>query len=141
MTQSEVAQLRQRLADEYQAAQWGLTGLASGTSRHQVITAKMENIGKAFEALTEVVGSPEEAGKIVAETLKDLPETPTRGTLVAFLRRELDHSEEAAMLIERIHTMWETRDALVVRFGAEPARKIMETPSSLLCEKEGEPHE
>jgi hypothetical protein len=50
--QSEVAQLRRRIEDEYQAAQLGLTGLASGTSRHQVINAKMENMGKAFETFT-----------------------------------------------------------------------------------------
>jgi hypothetical protein len=136
MAESEVAKLKQRLTDEYQSAQWGLTGLAYGTSRHQVITAKMENMGKVFEALTEVTGSPEEAGKIVAETLKDLPDTPTRGTLVDLLRRDLDQTEEAAMLIERIQTMWETRDALVARFGAEPARKIIETPSSLLSGSE-----
>ncbi len=47
MAQSEVAQLLQRLADEYQSAQWGLTGLAYGMSKHQFITAKMENMGKA----------------------------------------------------------------------------------------------
>jgi flagellin-specific chaperone FliS len=139
MAQSEVAQLRQRLADEYQAAQWGLTGLAYGTSKHQFITAKMENMGKAFETLTQLVGSPEEAGKIVAETLKDLPDTPTRGTLLELLRRELDHTEEVATLIERIQRMWEIIDMLSARFGVEPARKIMETPSSWSSEGEGMP--
>src|SRR5712691_2882861 len=134
MAQSEVAQLRQRLTNEYQAAQWGLTGLASGTSRHQVITQKMENMGKAFEALTQLVGSPEEAGKIVADTLKDLPDTPTRDTLIDLLRREFDHTEEVATLIEHIQQMWEIVDMLRARFGSEPARKIMQTPSSLTPE-------
>src|SRR5712692_7176007 len=119
VAQSEVAQLLQRLADEYQAAQWGLTGLAYGMSKHQFITAKMENMGKAVEALTEVVGSPEEAGKMVAQTLKDLPDTPTRCTLVGFLQRTLGDTEETALLIEQIQTMWETRDRLIARFGSE----------------------
>jgi hypothetical protein len=129
---SEVAQLRQRIADEYQSAKLGLTGLAYGTSQHRFITTRMENMGKAFETLTDVVGSPEEAGKIVAETLKDLPDTPTRGALVDLLSRELDHTEDTAILIEGIQKMWETRDLLIARFGAEPARKIIETPSSVL---------
>jgi len=136
---SEVAQLLQRITDEYQAAQWGLTGLAYGMSKHQFITAKMENMGKAVETLTELVGSPEEAGKMVAETLKDLPDTPTRCTLTDLLRRECDNTEEAAMLIERIQHMWETMDLLRARFGSEWARKIIETPSFLLSESEGMP--
>jgi len=135
MAQSEVAQLLQRLADEYQSAQWGLTGLAYGMSKHQFITAKMENMGKAVETLTELVGSPEEAGKMVAETLKDLPDTPTRSTLVDFLQRTLDQTEETALLIEQIQTMWETRDRLIARFGSEHVRKIIETSSSLISEK------
>jgi len=135
VAQSEVAQLLQRLADEYQAAQWGLTGLAYGMSKHQFITAKMENMGKAVEALTELVGSPEEAGKMVAQTLKDLPDTPTRSTLVDFLQRTLDQTEETALLIEQIQSMWETRDRLIARFGSEHVRKIIETSSSLISEK------
>ncbi len=65
MTVSEVAQLRQQIADEYLAAQSGLTGLASGTSRHQFITARLENLGVIHERLIELVGS-DEAIKIVA---------------------------------------------------------------------------
>ena len=37
---SEVAQLRENIANEYIAAQLGLSGLASGVSRHEVITGK-----------------------------------------------------------------------------------------------------
>ena len=141
MAHSEVAQLRQRIADEYLAAQWGLTGLASGTSKHQFITARMGNIGKAFETLTELVGSPEEVGKIVVETLEALPDTPTRSTLVEFLRREFEQAQETTPLIEHIQTMWETIDVLKTRFGPECARKIIETPASLLSEKEDVLHE
>ncbi len=140
-SKSDIARLLRQIDLEYQAAKWGLTGLASGTSQHQVITAKMENMGKALETLTDLVGSPEEAGKMVAETLKDLPDTPTRGTLVDFLQRELDHTEEITMLIDHIQEMWETMDVLIARFGSEPARKIMDTPSSLGSEKEEVSHE
>jgi hypothetical protein len=140
-SKSDVARLLRQIDLEYQAAKWGLTGLASSTSQHHVITAKMENMGKAFETLTDLVGSPEEAGKLVAETLKDLPDTPTRGTLADFLQRELDQTEETAMLIDHIQKMWEIMDLLIARFGSEPARKIMETPSSLSTEKEEGSHE
>lgn len=102
---SEVAQLRQRIADEYLAAQWGLAGLASGTSQHQVITARMEHMGESFTTLTDLVGSPEAAIKMVADTLGHLPDMPTQCTLVDLLRRELDHTEEAAILVERIQEM------------------------------------
>jgi len=140
-SKSDVARLLRQIDLEYQAAKWGLIGLASGTSQHHVITQKMENMGKAFETLTHLVGSPEEAGKMVAQTLKDVPDTPTRGTLVDFLQRELDQTEESAMLIDHIQEIWETMDVLITRFGCEPARKIMETPSSLGAEKEGVSHE
>src|SRR5712692_6818932 len=105
---SEVAQLRQRIADEYLSAKLGLTGLAWGTSKHQVITARMENMGKSLTTLTELVGSAEAAGKMVAETLEHLPDTPTRCTLVDFLRRTLDSTEETTLLIERLQEMWKT---------------------------------
>ncbi|HZS76498.1 MAG TPA: hypothetical protein VFA41_07775 [Ktedonobacteraceae bacterium] len=39
---SEIAQLRQRIELEHQAAQRGLTGLALGTSKHEFITARMQ---------------------------------------------------------------------------------------------------
>ena len=44
MTESEVARLRQRIADEYLAAKYGLTGLASGVSKHEFITARMASM-------------------------------------------------------------------------------------------------
>jgi CheY-like chemotaxis protein len=39
---SVVVRLLQRIRDEYESAKLGLTGLAYGTSQHQVITSKME---------------------------------------------------------------------------------------------------
>jgi hypothetical protein len=132
MAESEVAQLRQRIAEEYQAAKWGPSGLAYGTAQHQFITAKMESMGESFAELTEMVGSPQEAAKILANTLEDLPETLTQSTLVPILRRELGNTEETAILIDHIQEMWETIDLLIARFGPEQARKIRDTPSSSL---------
>lgn len=131
---SEVAQLRQRIAAEYQSAQWGLTGLAYGTSQHEFITTRMENMGKAVERLTQVVGSPEEVGKVMVEMFEALPERPTRLTLVGVLRHELEQIEETTILIKHIQEMWETMDGLSMRFGAERAQKIIETPSFLADE-------
>jgi hypothetical protein len=128
---SEVAQLRQRIADEYLAAQWGLTGLASGTSQHQVITARMEHLGESFTTLTDLVGSPEEAIKMVNDTLEHLPDTPTQYTLVALLQREFDHTEETTILIERIQEMWNTMSLLVERFGLDIARKMIDAPDMI----------
>ncbi len=141
MAQSELAQLQQRLADEYQSAKWGLTGLAYGTSKHRFITKRMENMGKTFETLTELMGSAEEAGKIVAETLAPLPDTPTRSLLVDFLRRTCDQKEETTLLIEHIQEMWNTMSLLGERFGLDVARKVIEAPSSLISEKQEVTHE
>src|SRR2546425_10913963 len=81
MAVSEVAQLRQRIADEYLAAKWGLTGLAYGTSQHKFITARIEHMGESLTTLIDLVGSPQVAAKILADTLEDLPERPTRCTI------------------------------------------------------------
>lgn len=68
---SEIARLRRRIADEYQAAQRGLTGLASGTAIHQFITTRLERIGASHQALKHLLGE-QEATRILAETLEDL---------------------------------------------------------------------
>jgi hypothetical protein len=141
MAISEVAQFRQRIADEYQAAQWGLSGLASGTSRHEVITAKMDSLGGTFEELTQVVKSPEEAIKIVAETIEALPEIPTRSSFLDLLQRVLGETEETALLIDYIQDMWESVDMLNNRFGPERAQKIIALPSSLIAEEREGAHE
>jgi hypothetical protein len=40
MSESAVAQLRQQIQAEYEAAERGLSGLASGTARHDFITTR-----------------------------------------------------------------------------------------------------
>jgi hypothetical protein len=69
---SEVARLLARFRAEYQAAQWGFSGLAFGTSQHEFITAKMENMWKVHAELHDLVGDT--AMKMIAENLKQLPD-------------------------------------------------------------------
>lgn len=65
---SEITRIRQEIQDEYEAAQRGLSGFASGTARHNFITARTENIGALHEQLVELVG-PDQAIAIVASTI------------------------------------------------------------------------
>jgi hypothetical protein len=53
---SEVAALRQRIEQEYEAAQSGLFGLAQGTARHAWITARTERLAEAYARLCDMVG-------------------------------------------------------------------------------------
>lgn len=52
---SEVARLMRQIQMEYEAAQQGLSGLAA-VSRHDFITARMENIGEHHVALQQLIG-------------------------------------------------------------------------------------
>ena len=53
---SEVARLLSQISAEYEAAQRGLSGLAYGTSQHEFITARMENMGQIHTQLQTIVG-------------------------------------------------------------------------------------
>lgn len=53
---SEVVRLLAQITEEYKAAQNGLTGLVSGTARHDFITARMENMGQLHSQLQTIVG-------------------------------------------------------------------------------------
>lgn len=54
--QSEIAQLRQRIADECQAGWWALHGLSSGTAQHEFIAARLKRMGEHHQRLTALVG-------------------------------------------------------------------------------------
>jgi len=71
MSGSEVAILKQKIAEEYTAATLGLSGLAYGTAQHQFITQRMEAMGQHFTSLEALVGQ-EEAGRMIVEILKPL---------------------------------------------------------------------
>jgi hypothetical protein len=53
---SEVARILAQISVEYEAAQRGLSGLASGTCQHAFITQKMENMGRHQQELQHLVG-------------------------------------------------------------------------------------
>jgi hypothetical protein len=53
---SEVARLLSQISAEYEAAQRGLSGLSYGTSQHDFITARMENMGQLHNQLHSLVG-------------------------------------------------------------------------------------
>jgi len=67
---SEVSRLLALFRTEYEAARWGLSGLAFGTSQHRFITTKMENMWKAHSELHDLVG--DRAMAMIAEDLKQL---------------------------------------------------------------------
>jgi hypothetical protein len=59
MSQSKIAQLKQQIIAEYEAAERGLQGLAYGTTQHRFITARMETIAQCCQRLREVAGEQE----------------------------------------------------------------------------------
>jgi len=70
---SEVAHLLAQIRLEYEAALRGIDGLAYGISKHEFITAKMENMGKLHGELQTLVG--DNAMELVVLQLSDLPDT------------------------------------------------------------------
>lgn len=53
MAESEIARLMRRITLEHEAAQYGLTGLALGTARHDFIIARMERGAERILQLIE----------------------------------------------------------------------------------------
>lgn len=76
-SKSEIARILAQIAQEYEAAQNGLNGLAQGTTRHSFITTKMENMGKLQEELEKIVGD-EAIGMITMKL--DQVQNPTSST-------------------------------------------------------------
>ncbi len=70
---SQVTRLLAQIQQEYEAAQLGLSGLAYGTSKHEFITQKMENVGKLQEQLQTIVGEMP-AIALIVEQLNACPE-------------------------------------------------------------------
>jgi hypothetical protein len=66
---SELAQLLQQIDMQHESAYLGLHGLASGSSQHEIINAKMERWGLIQEKLTPIVGK-EAAIKIVLDVME-----------------------------------------------------------------------
>jgi hypothetical protein len=128
--QSEVARVRQKIAAEYRAAQLGVSGLAAGTSRHEIISHKMGCIGASFETLAQTMGK-EQAIRIVAQTLQEVPERATRQDILHVMLHQLGDSEETQYLLDYIEDLWNTIDLLTRHFGPETTRKIIDAPFHL----------
>ncbi len=64
---SEVARLLTQISSEYEAAQRGFSAFAYGTSKHEFITARMEQMGRLHNQLQSIVG--ESAIALIADTL------------------------------------------------------------------------
>ena len=73
---SEVARIRQQIADEYEAAQLGLTGPAI-VSRHDFIAARMEGIAQCHDDLVKLVGEQEAMELICDVNVKTVATTST----------------------------------------------------------------
>jgi uncharacterized membrane protein len=63
---SDVAQLLQRIDDENRAARDALSGLASGTARHAIISAHMAHAQEAAAQLIDVLGRNQAMPLIIA---------------------------------------------------------------------------
>ena len=79
MIVSEVARLKQRIAEEYRSAQWGLSGLSCGSARHDFIEACMDCMGQYQEQLVTLMGQ-DQATALVVETLNAQPAAPMPGS-------------------------------------------------------------
>ncbi len=64
---SEVARLLQQIRAECESARQGLSGLAQGTARHQIITARAERVASLHAELGEILGDPTEALRLMIE--------------------------------------------------------------------------
>lgn len=64
MQQSEVAQLRQQIVEEYEAMKRGLSGFSWGTAKHAFIDARMRRVDYYHEQLIAQVGEQEAAHTI-----------------------------------------------------------------------------
>ena len=132
---SEIATLRRNIEHEYVAAQLGLSGLASGTARHRIITARQERIGLLHEQLQHIVG--ERAITIVSDTLDRLPTPPTRPQVQQVLLREFGEHEETRHLLALLEALWRQLDTLSTRVGVETARTLLS--ASPTPRQEGQP--
>ena len=72
-TKSEVAQLLAQIQAEYESGMLGFSGLASGTTKHNFITARMERIGQLHHELCEIVGH-DQGTALLVHALEDAPD-------------------------------------------------------------------
>lgn len=73
MSQSEIARIRQQIADEYLSAQFVFEGFTP-TGKHELITQRQERIANHFEELQKHL-TPEQAMQILIEESNQNPPT------------------------------------------------------------------
>jgi len=56
MNSSQVARLREQVAQEYEAMMQGLTGFAEGSAMHEFISARMARVENYHDELAKEVG-------------------------------------------------------------------------------------
>ncbi len=66
MSQSEVAQLRKKIAEEYETMRLGFSGFASGTAKHAFIDTRMRRVDRYHQQLSKQIGE-EEATLVICE--------------------------------------------------------------------------
>ena len=59
MDENEVAELCQRIAEEYEAMKHGPTGFALGTSKHAFIDARLKRVDGYYNQLAKRIGDLE----------------------------------------------------------------------------------
>jgi hypothetical protein len=97
MSHSEVAQLRHKIQLEHEAAAQGLSGLASGTARHDFIEAHMER-GAVHVLQLLAEGKKQEAEALILEgTLWDAHTDEERVPCEQADLRVRDEGEEHAV--------------------------------------------
>ncbi len=73
MNESEVARLREQIELQMQAMQQGLHGLATGTSRHAFIRARMKRIEEYQGVLARQIGEAE-ADQVIYDLYQEVLE-------------------------------------------------------------------
>jgi hypothetical protein len=67
-TESEIRRLLDEIDLQYQSAFLGLSGLSSGSSRHDFINHRLEKIEGAREQLVDLLGE-DTAGRLIVEQM------------------------------------------------------------------------
>jgi len=77
---SEVARLKQQISAEYESARRAMQSPAYGTASHAFISARMERMGEAYEALREI---DENAVQFLVETMDSREDADELQRLIA----------------------------------------------------------
>jgi hypothetical protein len=74
MSKSEIALLREQIAQEHAASVWAMSGFASGMARHDFINARFRRMDSYHQRLSQLVGE-EEAIAFVCQVFDTTPTT------------------------------------------------------------------